>query len=213
MTTATAVHMDFATLNLASAFVSDFPPPETKDTVLLWAKALREGLGRLYRGQHFDKDCYDAPRRRSRDPEQAAMAESIANLIYPTASGSPLSALIKYEKDISFLRRAIKAREKMLNLPIQNNARVAKQEKVARQESQTEDLDQSSLTGAPAKPMPVKVSEASQLAPFFKHLSNGGGFQVNAEGQKTEEQFYGVQMGEWDKGMLYEDGRMDLCKM
>lgn len=75
------------------------------------------------------------------------------------------------------------------------------------------ELGQLSLTGALAKPMPVKVSEAAQLAPFFKHLRNGGGFRVDAEGRETEEEYYGVQMGEWDKGMLYQDGRMDLCKM
>ncbi|KAL8920498.1 MAG: hypothetical protein Q9208_006248 [Pyrenodesmia sp. 3 TL-2023] len=214
MATATAVHLELATLDLANASTPDFSPPaESEDNVFLWAKTLREGFGRLYRGQHPEKVCYDAPRRRSHDPEQAAMAESIATLIYPTASDSPLSALIKYEKDRTFLRRAITAREKMLSLPVQKYVRVARQEKIARQESQTADVDQWSLTGALAKPMPVKVSEASRLAPFFKHLSSGGGFEANAEGQKTEEPFYGVQMGEWDKGMLYQDGRMDLCKM
>ncbi len=142
------------------------------------------------------------------------MAEGIAALIHPTASELPLSALTKYEKDVAFLRRAVMARKKMLAAPVQKWERVARQEKVARQESQAVELDQLSLTGALAKPMPVKVSEAAQLAPFFKHLKDGGSFRVDdAGGRETEEEYYGVQMGEWDKGMLYQDGRMDLCKM
>ncbi|KAL8750122.1 MAG: hypothetical protein Q9184_006535 [Pyrenodesmia sp. 2 TL-2023] len=164
MATATAVHLDFATPNSTSAFAPDFPPPaESKDTVLVWAKALREGFGRLFVGQLPEKVCYHAPRRRSRDPEETAMAESIADLIYPTAS--------EYYSP----QMRDQGSWKMLSLPIQKYVRVARQEKVARQGSQTEDMDPASLTGASAQPMPVKVSQASQLAPFFNHLSSGGG--------------------------------------
>lgn len=60
--------------------------------------------------------------------------------------------------------------------------------------------------------MPVQVSTESSLAPFFDHLQHGGGYEVDESGKETEEPYYGVEMGEWEKGMLYQDGRMDLCK-
>ncbi len=33
------------------------------------------------------------------------------------------------------------------------------------------------------------------------------------QGSKGQEPFYGVDVAEFEKGILYKDGRMDLCKM
>lgn len=33
------------------------------------------------------------------------------------------------------------------------------------------------------------------------------------QGTKGLEPYYGVDVAEFEKGILYEDGRMDLCKM
>ncbi|KZL80430.1 leucine rich repeat protein [Colletotrichum incanum] len=75
------------------------------------------------------------------------------------------------------------------------------------------------LTGTKAIPMPVAVADAADLAPFFHHLEQGGTHELdeNSAGADLEdgkgEPYYGVKGAEFPKGVVYEDGRMDLCKM
>jgi Ran GTPase-activating protein (RanGAP) involved in mRNA processing and transport len=69
--------------------------------------------------------------------------------------------------------------------------------------------------------MPVKVSRGEHLEPFFEHLRNGGTHEVDlgaaTGGQELDggqgEPHYKVRGAEFQKGVVYEDGRMDLCKM
>ncbi|KAI4188916.1 MAG: hypothetical protein LQ348_003865 [Seirophora lacunosa] len=186
-----------------------------EDEVLLWAAFLRKGLDLLYRGELVDGRFDDAPRRKSHKPEEARMAEQIAQMIYPNASESSLPALIKYEKDMLAGRRAYKIQESQHAFELQQQFRDTQtwREKVALQGPWDEINDPLPLTGASALPMPVDVSDRETLKPFFDHLSNGGGYRVDEYGQETEEPYYGIKVGEWEKGMLYQDGRMDLCKM
>ena len=65
-------------------------------------------------------------------------------------------------------------------------------------------------SGTPALPMPVTVSSEETLKPFFEHLQNGGS---HLDGKAGKEEYYETEMGEWERGILYIDGRMDLCKM
>ena len=59
--------------------------------------------------------------------------------------------------------------------------------------------------------MPVEISDEKSLLPFFQHLSEADKSWDDAP-SKGNEEFYGVDVGVWGKGMLYVDGRMDLCK-
>jgi Ran GTPase-activating protein (RanGAP) involved in mRNA processing and transport len=68
--------------------------------------------------------------------------------------------------------------------------------------------------------MPVEQSEKDSLAPFFAHLRNGGTHErsstVSAEdavGASGIEPYYNTELIEFEKGVLYADGRIDLCKM
>ncbi|KAF9977942.1 hypothetical protein BGZ73_004382 [Actinomortierella ambigua] len=87
-----------------------------------------------------------------------------------------------------------------------------------------------SLGGVRAIPMPVKVAEREHLAPFLTHLSQNGTHLLDEynKGPTTNnnndnsgvtlndgegEPYYGVKGAEFRKGVIYEDGRMDLCKM
>uniref|UniRef100_A0A8H7TRR0 Uncharacterized protein n=1 Tax=Bionectria ochroleuca TaxID=29856 RepID=A0A8H7TRR0_BIOOC len=76
-----------------------------------------------------------------------------------------------------------------------------------------------SLDGCPAIPMPVQVAHEDELAPFFEHLQNGGTDNLDGIEDAVElddgrgEPHYGVHGAEFRKGVVYEDGRMDLCKM
>ncbi|KAI4146432.1 MAG: hypothetical protein LQ341_002085 [Variospora aurantia] len=191
------------------------PLADPEDDVLLLAKSLREGLDLLYRGQHIDQRFDRAPRRKSHNPREARMAEQIAQMIYPTASESSLPALIKYEKDMLAGRCAYKTQKNQKSFELRPPTRDTQtwRDKVALQGPWDELNDPLPLTGASALPMPVDVSNGEALKPFFDHLSNGGGYEVDEHGRETDEPYYGIKMGEWEKGMLYQDGRMDLCKM
>ncbi|KAF4153792.1 hypothetical protein CNMCM6936_009546 [Aspergillus lentulus] len=73
------------------------------------------------------------------------------------------------------------------------------------------------LKGAPSLPMPVEISDAGSLTPFFNHLKRDGSYETASDAtrqsQPAAEPYYNVPTLEFDKGVLYEDGRMDLCKM
>jgi NLR family CARD domain-containing protein 3 len=79
--------------------------------------------------------------------------------------------------------------------------------------------DTLSYKGAPSIPMPVEVSDPESLAPFFAHLRNNGTHQVSnpaaadLKGESGAEPYYNVDYIEFEKGVLYSDGRIDLCKM
>lgn len=184
------------------------------DEVLFWAALLRENLCNSHQGSAISSTCALAPRRKARDPHEAELAKQIAQLLYPSPSDSTLPALIKYEKDAVHLRRAIVAQEKIAEAAkAKPKLKPTPKERISSQGPWDEVNDPWPLTGAPALPMPVKVSDAETLEPFFRHLSNDGGYEIDEYGKEAgEEPYYGVKMGEWEKGVLYEDGRMDLCK-
>lgn len=79
--------------------------------------------------------------------------------------------------------------------------------------------DPLSLNGAAALPMPVFQSDKASLAPFFAHLSldgthgSGSTSVSNIKGTAGVEPFYNTELIEFEKGVLYADGRIDLCKM
>ncbi|KAL8913516.1 MAG: hypothetical protein Q9171_001704 [Xanthocarpia ochracea] len=185
------------------------------DETIKWAEFLRQNLTALFDETRIDPNAYSAPRRKARNVNEAKLAQDIAQLLYPSPADSILPALIKYEKDITLLRRMVLAEraaaemERALDIPQKPTPR----EQVTAQGPWDEVDDPLSLNGVSSLPMPVQVSSRSSLEPFFKHLRDGGDYKVSGEGKRTEELYYGVEMGEWEKGMLYRDGRMDLCKM
>ena len=66
-------------------------------------------------------------------------------------------------------------------------------------------------------PMPVEISDAESLKPFFSHIekcSDAVNWTSITEGiEITHEPGENMEMIEFPKGVLYKDGRMDLCKM
>ena len=97
-------------------------------------------------------------------------------------------------------------------------------QRMLRQGPWDEHLDPWPVSGAKALPMPVKIASPASLGPFFNHLTMISGSRTEWTGivdsnftsaafQISKEPHYGVDMCEWEKGVLYKDGRMDLCKM
>ncbi|KAL8653498.1 MAG: hypothetical protein Q9226_003830 [Calogaya cf. arnoldii] len=214
-------YLDFHnTLYRSRFYCSSIPEPPTnlkEGVTLAWAELLRREFIALHEDLDINERAYHGPRRKSRNLHEADLAKDVAQLLYPSPSHSTLPALIKYHHDLTLLRRTILAQEKTAeDCRLQYGSKETLKERIASQGPWNEKTvwEPRWLDGVPARPMPVEVSTEHSLAPFFDHLQHGGSYKLDIDGpgQKTEEPYYGVEMGEWEKGMLYQDGRMDLCK-
>lgn len=151
-----------------------------------------------------------APRRRSR--VTSAQANEIASILFPGAISS-LDAIIQYEKLILKLRATYKAQNlAKADHTAQQRYLTAWPGRIETQGPWDEINDPVSLAGAPSLPMPVAISNASSLEPFFQYLANDGDFDDTGDLMLQKEPNYDTQYVEFEKGILYEDGRMDLCK-
>jgi NLR family CARD domain-containing protein 3 len=175
---------------------------------------------------------HDLPRRKS---TRHAQAEAIASLLDPSHEGS-LTAIIRYETDRVKLRgwAALQRKYDRLIATIRNGhttqglSNAGAQPGVRAPVWSSRILAQGawdaaktpiSLDGVSAIPMPVKVAQEMDLMPFFGHLEKGGTHELNGDEEASlldngkGEPYYGVQGAEFRKGVIYQDGRMDLCKM
>ncbi|KAF4949623.1 hypothetical protein FSARC_13431 [Fusarium sarcochroum] len=179
----------------------------------------------------IDDALHDLPRRKS---ARHNLAVAIAPLLYPVHDGS-LTAIIRYEGDRVRLRAwaALQRRFDMLKATIRNGhttkgltggAAPGVQapvwaSRILSQGAWDPAKHPISLDGVPAIPMPVEIAHEADLAPFLGHLENGGTFELNGNEKGFEldggrgEPYYGIKGAEFRKGVVYEDGRMDLCKM
>ncbi|KAK2595540.1 hypothetical protein QQS21_006714 [Conoideocrella luteorostrata] len=179
-------------------------------------------------------ELYNLPRRRS---ARHALAVLLAPLLYPVEEGS-LTAIIRYDADRVRLRAwaALQRKYDLLQATKQNGRSTMDMadgagpgvrapvwaSRIIRQGEWDPVKTSVSVDGVPGIPMPVKVSQRDQLEPFFRHLRANGTHEVNG-GQEAQggkeldggkgEPYYQVRGAEFRKGVVYEDGRMDLCKM
>ena len=103
------------------------------------------------------------------------MAHEVAELLYPSESDLNLSQVIKYEKDIVLLQKTIQGKQKANALArVQARKQSGWKHRVLRQGPWDEVNDLLPLTGPPALPMPVSISDEESLAAFFKYLNVGG---------------------------------------
>ena len=179
-----------------------------------WAALLRESFTAIHSGKPIPNPrCSDAPRRRHADPKSAALSVEVARLLYPAPADSTIAPVIKYEKDVVLLRRTIVA---------QQNERIEREthehetwRKRILEQGPWDETNDHWAEGAPAQPMPVAVSDRNSLNNIFEHLSMGGSLSPTSDARvlpMKAEPYYGCETLEFEKGIMYEDGRLDLCK-
>ncbi|KAF2718199.1 RNI-like protein [Polychaeton citri CBS 116435] len=117
-----------------------------------------------------------------------------------------LRALVKKQRQQSIERATLK------------HERLHWDKRISKQGPWDESTDALPLTGAPALPMPVEVSSKESMAPFFAHLKNKGTHEPSSATAQASyevgiEPYYKTELIEFEKGVLYSDGRLDLCKM
>lgn len=197
----------------------------TIESANYWADVLRKNLliaARLSEGSDteeiIDEAILTAPRRGSARDD---LARETAALVYPNLPQGSLATIIQYEKDIVRLRPlAEEQRKRAIAEATEHNEKHNWIKRILRQQGPWNELeDPLSLNGASSLPMPVEVSNPESLAPFFAHLRNKGTHQVldiekkDHKGEPGTEPYYDVEFIEFEKGVLYSDGRIDLCKM
>jgi Ran GTPase-activating protein (RanGAP) involved in mRNA processing and transport len=193
------------------------------DSSEYWADVLRKNMliaarldGETETEETINEAILSAPRRgTARD----ALAREIASMVYPNFSPESLGPIIQYEKDIVKLRSlAERQRKNTVAKATDYNERHNWNKRILKQQgpwNEIEDL----LSLVPSLPMPVEVSDPESLAPFFAHIRNNGTHEQSHtietanKGVPGAEPYYNVEYIEFEKGVLYSDGRIDLCKM
>ncbi|KAK4549895.1 hypothetical protein LTR36_005196 [Oleoguttula mirabilis] len=209
-----------ATLNL---------PTET-ETVDHWTALLRTSLDSAKHGETVDstngvvdaepldvsEEVLNAPRRKS---ARDALAHQIAARLHPGHDEGSLAPIIQYEKDLIMLRALIFGqRRTAVARATEGNARLDWVKRISNQGPWNK-ANALSLEGAPALPMPVEMSDPESLKPFFAHLRNGGTHEpspsssTDTHSTTSAEPHYETELIEFEKGVLYADGRVDLCKI
>ena len=203
------------------------------DSADYWADVLRANLLIAARlddtsaehvdtGKHehetLDEALLTAPRRGG---AQHDLARRVAALVYHDFPPDSLAPIIQYEKEIVKLRAVVnKDRASSAAKALAQNNLLSWRKRISNQQGPWNEVeDPLPLSGSPALPMPVQISDPESLAPFFAHLRNAGTHQPlnrpeqDQKGDPGSEPYYGVELLEFEKGVLYSDGRMDLCKM
>ena len=214
------VQGDHDALDKPNSFTSN---PQN-DTAAYWAELIRDqsSIVASYSNPEdavVDEAIINAPRRRAADPKAAALAIETAQLLYPTLANS-LKAIIQYEKDVVNLRHlAVEQRKRNIVEATRKHEEFNWGKRIVKQGPWDPATDTWSLGGAPSLPMPVSVAEPKTLAPFFEHLALDGTESKTStalateKAREIEEPYYKVPSLEFEKGVLYSDHRMDLCKM
>ncbi|KAL0578923.1 hypothetical protein V5O48_003071 [Marasmius crinis-equi] len=189
---------------------------EFRSEILTWADSIRQNLALMDNGGRVLENLSNAPRRKHADPTSAAMAKAIAQTLYPSPEDS-LAPIIQYEKAIVKLRAYIQdQRNADMEAAIARRASKDWRKRVIKQGPWDEENDDTfSLGGASSLPMPVQIGEREDFAPFFAHLKAGGDDAIvdGEDAEMKEEPYYNTHMIEFNRGVLYADRRMDLCKM
>lgn len=167
----------------------------------------------------IDEGILEAPRRRAADAGAAELANQIAQLMYPPENTSSLFPIIQYEKDLVRLRKlVILQRKRTIDDNTKRKELMSWAPRIIKQGAWNPVADPVSLNGAPSLPMPVEIADLESLAPFFQHIALGGNVAKTStvhgdEAVEIEEPYYNTPSLEFEKGVMYSDNRMDLCKM
>ena len=167
----------------------------------------------------IDESILDAPRRRAADTSAAHLAEQIADIMHPSPDTGSLFSIIRYERDLVRLRKmVILQRKREIEDNTKQHERMRWGPRIIKQGAWNPTTDPLSLDGAPSLPMPVEIATPESLAPFFQHLALGGDVTKEStthgdEAVEIEEPYYNIPSLEFEKGVVYSDNRMDLCKM
>jgi len=166
-----------------------------------------------------DKAILALPRRRNKS--QRPLAIRLATAIYPELS--EVAAIIQYERLITPAKAVVRQLQKdRIHAQLQPANNVGG--KILRVQGPWlgQEIDPVDLKGPAAAPMPVTIGETKDFAPIFSFMAQGKGFHNGGKPHDTDcpndcgtyevELPQKLPMLEFERGIIYEDGRLDLCK-
>ncbi|KAK0101993.1 NLR, CARD domain-containing protein 3 [Cadophora gregata] len=184
---------------------------------------------RSIQGGDFSNEAVIKALPRRRNKSQRPFALQLGKILFPEAS--ELAALIQYERLTLPAQKVVRQKQRdrlSLELQPKNNAGG----KLIRIQGPWagQDVDPVDLKGPIAIPMPVEIGKADHFEPIFAFLEQdvpfdtvGGhetskpGFEFAAKnkeytGTRGVELLWKSSLLEFERGIVYDDGRLDLCK-
>lgn len=155
-----------------------------------------------------EKGIKALPRRRNKNQRFLAIQLRVA--LFPEMSET--AAIINYERLVvpakAFVAEKDKERAAADNYPKNVGKLLNIQGPWAGQE-----VDPMNLKGPTALPMPVEIGAASDFKPIFNFLAQNTAItEADEEGTLGLETTWKNPILEVERGIVYEDGRLDLCK-
>ncbi|PMD12794.1 RNI-like protein [Hyaloscypha hepaticicola] len=185
------------------------------DHLLTTDYTMEDQISTLHSIEHGDfsneEGIQALPRRRPKS--QRPLAMQLASIMYP--EDTDIAAIIKYERLISLAKSIVRNKQKTRLAPKSQARMLHIQGPWAGQV-----FDPVDLKGPDAIPMPVEIGKTEDFAPIFEFLAHESfedasrnGFRPNLDFLRKNEEFTGnVPLLEFRRGIIYEDGRLDLCK-
>jgi len=177
--------------------------------------SLEDHLFTLQFLQHDDFDDEEAikalPRRRNKS--QRPLALELAKTLFPEMSD--VAAIIQYERLTTPAKAIVRQRQKeRVDSQLQPRNNVGGKLLKIQGPWPDQEIDPVDLKGPVTIPMPVQVGRTKDFQPIFaflaqnKTITEGGVVQ----GTPGVEPVWKTPLLEFNRGIIYEDGRLDLCK-
>ncbi|EON62828.1 hypothetical protein W97_02053 [Coniosporium apollinis CBS 100218] len=156
------------------------------------------------------------PSRSSRS--QRPLAQELASAVFVDAS--PIKAVIDYERYVRQAKRIVRSlqadRLHAQQLKLDRGGKL----KLLQGPWAGQELDPVSLEGPLAFPMPVTIPPRKEFEPIFDFLTDDKNVKAYLDGTLQDpsvhvgkELLWHTPLVQFDRGIIYEDGRLDLCKM
>ncbi|KAJ7430792.1 hypothetical protein B0H11DRAFT_2134207 [Mycena galericulata] len=190
----------------------------TEETLQAYAKRLQSAIDNDFHPAYVPDSITELPRRTS-------TPSAVAALLFPQFT--QIKADIHYEIALSHARRVVRQRKalEIIRQRTYANDAVASE---TQGEWLGQDEDPVSLDGPSARPMPVEIGTADDFKDVFQflHLNLDPKDLLSPKKNVTRDELtstLGLQFGhelkwntpmvEFKRGVVYNDGRLDLCKM
>lgn len=177
--------------------------------------SLEDHLSTLQLLQHDDFDDEEAikalPRRRNKSQRPLALA--LAKTLFPEVPD--IAAIIQYERLTTPAKAIVRQRQKeRVDAQLQPRNNLGGKLLKIQGPWPGQEIDPVDLKGPVAIPMPVQVGRTEDFKPIFAFLAQDKTITEDGDVQGTHgiELVWKTPLLEFNRGIVYEDGRLDLCK-
>ena len=175
----------------------------------------------LQDGNYTDNDKATLALPRRRNKSQRPLALRLAISIYPELS--EIAAIFQYERLVTSAKAIVRQLQKdLIHAQLQPTNNVGGKLLRVQGPWLGQKLDPVDLKGPVAAPMPVRIGEVQDFESIFTFMAQDKAFKDGSNPHGVDfsnnNGKYGVElpqrspMLEFKRGIIYEDGRLDLCK-